>query len=87
MTVKIEGGGKGHQLPDVIISHHESFAQWLRSVQPHTRVLLHSCGELACDGQSAGVQRTSDGGQQRFICAAWAHPWGRTVWAGSPGKP
>lgn len=83
----IGGGGQCCQLPDVVICHHEGFAQWLRSVQPHTRVLLHSRRELACNGQGAGVQRTGDGGQQRLICAAGAYPWGRRPWAGSEGAP
>lgn len=61
---KRQGGGAGDQaeeLPDVLVGHHEGFAQGLRGVEPHTRVLLHGGRKLSRDGHGASVQGAGDG--------------------------
>lgn len=42
--------------PDVLVCDDEGLAQRLGRVEPHTRVLLHSCRQLTGDWSGAGVQ-------------------------------
>lgn len=61
-------------VPDVLIGHHKSLAEGLRTVEPDSGVLLHGSRQLARDGGAAGVQGAGNGRQERFIRIAWADP-------------
>lgn len=66
---------KNNGVPDVVIGHYESFAERLCCVEPHARVLLHCCCELAGDRGGAGVQGTGDGWQKRFVWTRGSDSW------------
>lgn len=62
-------------LPNVVIGHYEGFAERLCCIEPHARVLLHCCCELARDGGGAGVQGAGDSREQRFVWIRRSDSW------------
>lgn len=62
-------------LPNVVIGHYEGLAERLCCIEPHARVLLHCCCELAGDGGGAGVQGAGDGREQRFVWIRRSDSW------------
>lgn len=67
------------EIPDILICDDEGLTERLSRVEPDSRVLLHSGGQLARDGSRTGVKGTGNRWQQGLICASRAYTFS-DVW-------